>query len=111
MDGLLRYIGKAVERLSPDSHNGFVAICSFRATFEQYRVARLERQRSNLRNDVGPRFKDDCNYAKWAGFLVQDQALVELSDCQFSPERVRQIRNFPDTGGHLGDATLFDPQP
>src|SRR5258708_3890236 len=57
VDGLLRYIGKPAKRFSPDGHNAFVAICGFGATFEQNRVAGLECQRSDLRNDIGPRFK------------------------------------------------------
>src|SRR5437016_9135751 len=50
--------------------------------FRSNRVAGLERQRSDLRNDIGPRFKYHRNHTKRAGFFVQDQALVELGGCQ-----------------------------
>src|SRR5437879_12065587 len=69
----MRHIGKPAKRLSPDGYNAFVAICGFGATFEQNRVAGLERQRSDLRNDIGPRFKYHRNHTKRAGFFVQDQ--------------------------------------
>ena len=110
-DGILRDIGKCGERLFPDGEYGFVAIGRFGATFEENGVAGLERERSDLGDDIGTRFEDDGDHAERAGFFEQDQPLVEFGGCEALAEWVRQVGHFPDAGGHFGDTGFFHAQP
>ena len=67
---------------------------------EDRRVARLERQRADLRHRVGTRLEDDEENAQRTGHLLQDEAVVEERAREDAAGRVGERGDGADAGGH-----------
>src|SRR5215469_15561630 len=110
MNGLPGNLREIAERFLPNGDDSFVAPGGFRSTFEQDGVSRLERQGSDLRNSVGASFENDGEDAKRAGFLLENQAIVEFGGREALTERIGKVGDLADPSGHFGDAVFLDSQ-
>jgi len=70
------------------------------AALEDRRVARLERQRPDLRYRVGARLEDDEEDADRARHLLEDEAVVEKRPREDAARGVGKGGDGADAGGH-----------
>jgi hypothetical protein len=108
VDGNVRERGK---RIAPDRDERGVRFGGFRAALQAHRISRFQSQRRNLGHDVRARLEYDADNAERAGFLVQDEVVVQFRGCKPAVQRIGQPRDVADFRGHFGDASLCCPQP
>ena len=109
-NGIGRNIGERRQRVAPDRNEHGVGFGCFRAALEAHRVARLQCQGRNLRNDVRARLEHHAHDAQRARLLVQHEIVVQLHRRKAPVQRIGQARDIAHARGHFRDASLRRPQ-
>ena len=111
MDGVRRDRREMIETTPPGGYNRFIRADRFPAPFQNDGVSGFERQRSDLRHDIGPRLKHDPDHAERTGLLVKHQLIVQLRRGKPAAQGVRQTRDIPNASRHARDPALPNPKP
>ena len=105
-----RDLGERRESLHEDVEERRRGAGGLAPALEDRRVARLERQRADLRDRVGARLEDDEENAQRTGHLLQNEAVVEERAREDAAGGVGQLGHGTNPGGHSVDLRFVELQ-